>query len=219
MNDQCCNDDKQEDCCAREECCPASNPGLSNGQSGRKWWKTAIFSAVMLVVIGLVAYSILTYETDAIVPPPVEVAGASAAPVPTDTSPVIQESRQPTTIEDLDDAFTHDYDLVFIVLSGRDDKLNDEVSLYVISAAEIIQAQDSISVGIFTTGTNASSANNPSVIVSGKDGAGYNDSNKYILTSDITETKLLQVYVGICNGTSSSCCPPSTPDSSSGCCP
>ena len=219
MNYKCCNDGQQKDCCAQGECCSTPTSSSTNGQSGGGRWKTAIFIIVMVMVTGLMIYSILTHKTDTAVMPSPEVSAAPAVPfVPTDALSTTG-SRKLTPVESLDEVFAHDYDFVLVVLSGSDDNLNMEVSRYVAQAAAKIQAQDIITVGTFTMSTNNPKSIDTSVLLSSKYGAKLKYGNKYLVTDEITETKLLQAYLGFCNGSSSSCCPTSTSSSSSSCCP
>lgn len=213
MNDKCCDDSQQEDCHAQGECCPPSSSSSTDGHSGGSGWKTAIFATVMLLVIGMMTYSVVTRETGAADTPAGQVSTIPTTPNAPSNAPITPGSGKLTLVENLNDAFTDDYDFVFVVLPGSDDDLNTEVSRYVTEAAARIQAQDAIPVGTFTLSRNDPKSTNPSVLISSKYGS------KYLVTAGITETKLLQAYLGACSGSSSSCCPTSSPGSSSSCCP
>ena len=238
MNDKCSSDIQQADCCDQQDCCPSSTCGVSQGPTGgRGWWKTAVFTIVMLLVAGMVAYSILTPESDAASTPAGEVSEVLMVPVVPDNAP---GTRGPTllnkTASASDDALASlvdgeltslynldgifpDHDFVFVLLSGDDNVSTTQVARLVVEAAAKIQAQN-VGVGIFTlspdnpefgyTVDRLSIPGLPAVLALSDTGS------IYPVIGEITETSLLQTYLGSC-GTSSSC-PPSG-SSSSSCCP
>ena len=198
-----------------------------------------VFAVVMLVVVGLIAYSILTQEIDTADTSasnvPVTPTTSSNAIVTTNNGestlqeetagasnnvPATPGNRELTSMENVDNMFA-DHDFIFVILPASDGDSTMEAIRKVAEAAAKIQAQN-IRVGIFTLSRDnpefANTANIwsifqfPAVLAFNKDGNGH------LVAYGITETKLLQAYLGACGGTSSSCCPPSG-SSSNSCCP
>lgn len=242
MNDKRSDDTQQTGCCDQGECCPSSSCNATQGPvGGRGWWKTAVFGAVMLLAVGLMAHSILTRETDTIDATTSEA--PTAPPNTPNNAPVTQGTGEPTSpektagvpnntadnlgdgkltsIENLDGIFI-DYDFVFVILPANDSQSTTKAAHQVAEAAGKIQTQG-VRVGIFTLSPDnpefASTADRwsiflfPAVLALNKDGSGH------LIAYGITETKLLQAYLGACSGSSSSCCPTSSPGSSGSCCP
>ena len=221
MNNKCSDDIQKPDCCDQEDCCPPSSRNKTpETTGGRRWWKTAVFAVVMLIVAGMIAYSILAPETDATNIPISEVSAASTTPSLPDNSPATPSSGELTSLYNLDVIFA-DHDFIFVILPASDSESTTEAARLVAEAEAKIQAQD-VRVGIFTLSQDnpefATTADRWSIFQFPAVLALYKDGSGQLVAYDITETKLLQAYLGACGGTSSSCCPPSGGNSNS-CCP
>ena len=172
---------------------------LEKASSNRRR-KIALFAVGMAIVVGVVAYSLATRNSNP--------ATASAS---NNTSSTTTNINELNWVKNLPARFA-EHDFVFVILSGRD-SATQRVSLSVASAVTKMQAQG-IRTDTLTLKPNdpelsvtATSLNTtlPAVLALGASGNGL------ILTNNITETMLLQAYL-----TASQACAPGT---SSGCCP
>jgi hypothetical protein len=207
------------DCCDQKGCCPSSADNTNQQPPSKKqWWKIAVFSLGMLMVVGAITYSLVIRHT-------------SAATTPIDNSgvPQIASSTYHNALstlgigdlvwaKELNTIFT-DHNLVFVILPGNDTNLNDTLSNRISDATAKIEARHT-SVGTFTlnasdpefsvTTERLAITELPAVLALSTSGNGA------IITGDITEGKLLQTYVVV---TQPICAPGcDTGSSSSGCC-
>ena len=170
--------------------------------SSKRRRKIALFALGMVIVMGIVAYSLVTRNSNS----------ASAG-----TSPG-NDSSSTTGIAGLAWAQTvsakfAEQDFVFVILPGTDGA-TQKIAPIVASAAAKIQAQG-VRTDILTlnpsdpevsiTAERLAIPQLPAILALGASGNGV------IIANDITETKLLQAYL-----TASKAC---APGASSGCCP
>lgn len=202
------------DCCDQKGCCPSSEDSTKQQPPSKKqWWKIAIFTLGMVLVIIGATYSMITRHT-------------SASGVPLDNSGVPQIASSTYNnalstlgigdllwVKELNTIFT-DHNLIFVILPGNDTNLNDTLANRISDATAKIEAEHT-SVGTFTlnasdpefsvTTERLAITELPAVLAVSTSGNGA------IITGDITEGKLLQTYVVV----TQPICPPG---SSPGCC-
>jgi len=215
MSDKDSKKMQKADCCDQKGCCPS--PADSTKQqppSKKQWWKIAVFSLGMLMVIGASAYSIITRHIN-----------ASSTPLDKSGIPQIASNTGRNAastlgigdllwVQELNAIFTN-HDLIFVILPGNDSNSANILADRISDATAIIEARHT-SVGTFTlsasdpefsiTTERLAITQLPAVLVMSTSGNGA------IITGDITEEKLLQTYVVVTQ-------PVCAPGSSSGCCP
>jgi hypothetical protein len=201
------------DCCDQKGCCPSpSDDATRRPDSGKKGWKIAVFALGMLMVIGAIAYSIITRHTSASVP-------LDNSGVPQIASATCDNALSTLGIGDLlwaqelNTIFT-DHNLIFVILPGNDTNLNNTLANRISDTTAKIEARHT-SVGTFTlnasdpefsvTTERLAITKLPAVLALSTSGNGA------IITGDITEGKLLQTYVVVTQ-------PVCVPGGSSGCC-
>ena len=201
------------DCCDQKGCCPSpSDDATRRPDSGKKRWKTAVFALGMLMVIGAIAYSLITRHTSASVP-------LDNSGVPQIASATCGNALSTLGIGDLlwaqelNTIFT-DHNLIFVILPGNDTNLNNTLANRISDTTAKIEARHT-SVGTFTlnasdpefsvTTERLAITELPAVLALSTSGNGA------IITGDITEGKLLQTYVVVTQ-------PVCVPGGSSGCC-
>lgn len=202
------------DCCDQKGCCPSSADSSKQQPPGRKqWWKIAVFSLGMLLIIGATAYSLITRHIN-----------ASSTPLDNSSIPQITSGTCGKTLislgvgdlvwaQNIDTLFT-DRDLIFVILPGNDSSSTNTLTNRISDATAKIEARGA-RVGTFTlsasdpefsiTTERLALGQLPAVLALSATGNGA------IITGDITEGKLLQTYVTISQ-------PVCAPGSSSGCC-
>lgn len=202
------------DCCDQKGCCPSSEDNTNQQPPSKKqWWKIAVFSLGMLMVVGAITYSLVIRHT-------------SAATTPIDNSGVPQIAsgtcgKALSTLgisdllwaQELNTIFS-DHDLIFVILPGNDTNSNDTLASRISDATAKIEARHT-SIGTFTlsagdpefslTTKRLAITQLPAVLAISTTGNGA------IITGDITEEKLLQTYVVVTQ-------PVCAPGSSPGCC-
>ena len=211
MNHQSEAEIQKAGCCVEGECCPSSSCDAPQEPPGRRpRWKTPVFVVVMVLAVAMAAYSVLTPDTGAAVPTIENVPGGALTAL---------VDRELTSLYNLDGIFP-EHDFAFVILPGKDEASTTQVARLIANATSLIEAED-VHVGVFTLSPDSPDFANvvdrlgilglPAVLAWNYDGT------IYPVAGEITETGLLQAYLGCC-GSSSSCCPVS-PNSSSSCCP
>ncbi len=215
MNEKGSENKQKTDCCDQKGCCPSPSDDTSRQpDSSKKRWKIAVFALGMLMVIGTTAYSLVTRHT-------------SASPVPLNNSgvPQIASSNCGNALstlgignllwaQELNTIFTN-HDLIFVILPGSDSNSTKTLANRVAEATAKIEAKGA-RVDIMTlsardpefsiTTERLAITQLPAVLAISISGNGA------ILTGDITEGKLLQIYLVVSQ-------PVCAPGGSSGCCP
>ena len=215
MSDKSSEKMKKTECCDQKGCCPsASDDATKPPDGGKKWWKIAVFTLGVFLIIGATAYSLITRHTS-----------ASSKPLDNSGIPQVASSTCARAIaslgigdlvwaQELNAIFTN-HDLVFVILPENDSNSTNTLVNRISDATAKIEARGA-RVGTLTL--NASDpefsitmqrlalGQLPAVLALSTTGNGA------IVTGDITEGKLLQTYVTISQ-------PVCAPGSSSGCCP
>ena len=163
--------------------------------------KIALFALGMVIVVGVVAYSLVTRNSN-----------SAAMSAGNNTSSTTTSINELSWVKNVGAKFA-DHDFVFVILSGSDDA-TQKIALNVASAVTKIQAQgvrtDTLTLKpndpeLSVTADRLAILKLPAVLALGASGNGV------IVTDNITETMLLQAYL-----TASQAC---APGASSGCCP
>jgi len=203
---------KVEETCSCQDpgCCPA--PSSEQPSGIKKWWKIGVFSLGVVLIIAATTYSLLTRHISTS-----NSSGTGSIPQITETGCALAANS--LGISDLDWAkevkttFSN-HNVVFVILPEEvQGSVTDTLRNRISDASAKIEAQGSLA-GTFTldpsnpefstTLKRLALAQLPAVIALSDTGNGA------IVTGDITEGRLLQVYVTI----SQPVCAPG-----SGCCP
>ena len=178
-----------------------------------QWWKTALFVLGILLIAGAVTYRLMTRSTASS-----SVVATPTAPVSTPASAVSNPSSAAATsstnnsdeLNWVKNLSWDNSDFIMVVFPGNNDEMG-QVNQAVNSAVERI-IKDNIKIKSVTLSSTdpefritldrLAIQKPPAVLVWGVTGQGK------VVKGDVTETKLLEAYVGLCK----TCAP------GSGCC-
>jgi len=212
MNEKSSEKRGKTDCCAQGECCSSSAVD-EHGQSKKRieWWKIAVFSLGMFMVVAGITYSLITRHSEA--SSNVAVNNISS-PVPSSACDILGIGELEWAKE-LDPVFVKT-DFIFVVLPENNEDTSQEIPSHVAGVTEKIRAQglnvDSMILSpndpeFVKTTEKLAILQLPAVLILGKNGNGA------IVTGNLDESKLMEAYLVV------TITPPCIPGSSSGCCP
>jgi hypothetical protein len=212
MSDKGPKDIEKTDCCSQGECCSSSTINDKQQPGNRiEWWKIAVFTLGMLMVIAGISYSLITRHSGA----SSNVVGNGVVSSVPSSACVTLGIGELAWAKDLDAVFVKT-DFVFVVLPGSDGDSGQELTYQVDGVAEKIQTQGlNVRSMILSpndpefskTTENLAISQLPAVLILGKNGNGA------ILVGNLDESKLLEAYLVVSQA------PPCIPGSSGGCCP
>lgn len=205
-------DIEKTDCCAQGECCSSSTVnGHDQSRKRVEWWKIAIFTLGMLMIVFGITYSLITRHSVA----SSNIGGNNTASSLPSSACATLGINELAWAKDLDAVFVKT-DFVFVVLPGSDGNSSQEITLQVDGVTEKIRAQGlnvhsmilSQNDPEFSTTTEMLAISQlPAVLILGRNGNGA------IVVGNLDESKLLEAYLVVSQA------PPCIPGSSSGCCP
>ena len=198
MSDKDSDKIQKADCCDQKGCCPSPADSTKPQPPGRQpWWKIAVFALGMLMIIGAASYIIITRHTN-----------VADATLDRSNIPFIGSDRYIANIfaleglawiQDLRVTFV-DHDFIFVVLLDNDIESNKTLTNRISDAVAKIEAEGTrvetlildpdhpeFSITMHRMKLGAT----PMVLAISSSGNGAK------ITGDITETDILQTYLGI----------------------
>ena len=129
-----------EDLSQTENTIPTTNEELQPSQiKKRPSWKTAVSAAIVLVTTILIVFSSIAYESQR----------KTSDRLIQWTAPPAYTGEAPLSINEIQEAWNSNNNLVLIIIPCCDATLNDSVTAITVAAANNIRSSDKIYVGVF----------------------------------------------------------------------